>query len=160
MGKIRDGKIAKANLKSTDRVKLTSKDKNIEMSLADFTDYLNSTLSPTSSDAGYSVYTATISQSGTSAPVLTELKNTLGATITPTYSGTLGVYLLTSVGTFTAGKTIVDCYKGYTAGANEYVMETFVVDTDVINVVSRDNGNLANSILTSDQFWIEIRVYN
>jgi len=116
-------------------------------------------LIPNNTSAPYKSYTATISQSNTDAPVLTELNNTAGITITPSYSGTLGVFILTSAGSFPAGKTIINSYRGYTALTNEYIMETYVTDTDTINITSRTNGNLANSILTSDQFWIEIRIY-
>lgn len=54
--------------------------------------------------ASYLVYTALLSQSGTSAPVATVLENTLGGTVVWSYDET-GAYIGTLAGAFTANKT-------------------------------------------------------
>lgn len=55
--------------------------------------------------APYLVYTALLTQSGTSAPVATVLQNTLGGT--PVWSrNTTGTYTITLAGAFPVGKTV------------------------------------------------------
>lgn len=59
---------------------------------------------PTSGGAGYLVYTALLSQSGTDAPVATVLENTLGGTVVWSYDD-VGSYIATLAGVFAANKT-------------------------------------------------------
>lgn len=54
----------------------------------------------------YKVYVALLTQSGPEAPVVTELENTLGASVNWTRTAT-GRYSATAIGVFTVGKTVV-----------------------------------------------------
>ncbi len=60
----------------------------------------------------YKVYTALLTQTGTSAPTATILKNTLGVTPTFTYTTNGDYDITTSVDAFTANKTWVVCATG------------------------------------------------
>ena len=80
-------------------------------------------------DIGYKSYVAIITQTGTSAPTATILKNTLG-TVTYGYD-TAGMYLIQSAGLFTNNKT------------------AFFIQTDVDNNFSAD-GQPVVSMFYSD----------
>ena len=56
--------------------------------------------------ASYDVYTAILTQTGTSAPTATVLENTLGGTVVWTYNAE-GSYIGTLTGAFTADKTAI-----------------------------------------------------
>ena len=75
-----------------------------------------------SSARPYKVYTALISQSGTSAPTATVLENTLGGTVVWTRTGS-GSYVGTLAGVFTTNKTVIfvnnsDAAFGYGVALN------------------------------------------
>lgn len=97
----------------------------------------------------YKVYTALLSQSGTSAPVATVLENTLGGTVVWNRA-TGGVYHATLTGAFASNKTAIfvtnrlstDLLRAYRYDANIIYLES-----------SNGDGNLLNNT-------IEIRVYN
>lgn len=64
---------------------------------------------------GYKVYVALLSQSGTSAPTVTVLQNTLGGAISWTYNG-VGTYNGTLNGVFIASKTFFTINKSRASG--------------------------------------------
>ena len=98
---------------------------------------------------GYKVYTALLTQTGTSAPVATVLENTLGGTIVWGRSVT-GVYSATLTGAFTNNKTAVFV----TNRLSTDVLRIYRGDENIVYVESSNgDGNLLNNT-------IEIRVYN
>lgn len=106
--------------------------------------------------SSYLVYTALLSQSGTSAPTATVLENTLGGSITWVRNST-GDYSGTLTGAFVLDKTWVSC----TLAANLIADEMFGFlrreDANTVNLVVRND-----SISHTDGFQgcsIEIRVY-
>jgi hypothetical protein len=109
--------------------------------------------------APYKVYTATITQSGTLAPVATVLENTLGGTVTWTYNS-VGAYNITSDGLFTQGKTVVTCSNLF----GNFITQPFPVfeesnfpDSLLLLNVNTDTNATENNI---DIAFVEVRVYN
>jgi hypothetical protein len=106
----------------------------------------------------YKVYTAFISQSGTSAPTVTVLENTLGGAISWAYTG-VGIYTGTLSGVFTLSKTWVHTNLGNSSVVDGIVrgvhvdLNTVIVNTYNTSAVGSDNILNANGLL-------EIRVYN
>lgn len=97
----------------------------------------------------YKVYTALLTQTGTSAPVATVLENTLGGTVT--WSRTVpGGYFATLSNAFTTDKTTVLITNGSTNG--NYIHGAAVSTTNV-NIIAPNDGQI-------DRATIEIRVYN
>jgi len=105
-------------------------------------DYVNSSGSP------YKVYTALLTQSGTSAPTAIELENTIGA-ITFGYSSS-GVYTVNSSALFTASKT----WTNPTLKDNTNLQLSMYRNTDSLLYLVDANGD--NGLLETS---IEIRVY-
>jgi hypothetical protein len=131
-----------------------------------FEDIINESLIPT-----YKVYRALLTQTGTSAPVATVLENTLGAT--PTYARDgVGVYTLTSVGSFPANKTIVNFPRGYwnLFGGSILTEQRMAVyrdsssdGEDVIYFYTAIDDTATDGVMTltyGDNWWIEIIVYD
>lgn len=107
----------------------------------------------------YKVYTALISQSGTSAPTAIVLENTLGATVTFGYSS-VGFFTATTSGAvLTTDKTFVTLGIGNSTMTNN-VIRAIPTSTSVVNIQTM-NGSLvsANGIIDS-RATFEIRVYN
>ena len=107
--------------------------------------------------ASYLVYTALLSQFGTSAPTATVLENTLGGTVAWTRFG-VGVYEATLTGAFTSGKTWASCpnVESFVIG-DEFKASIDWLNSSTVSLLVYD---LANSL--TDQFAdlsIEIRVY-
>jgi hypothetical protein len=106
----------------------------------------------------YRIYRGLISQSGTDAPTVIVLENTLGDIVwsynsTGSYSGTL-------VGAFTTNKTFVPSLIGYSVpnGINTIARPSFSGE-DIINFGNLDTfGTLTDDSLTLVP--IEIIVYN
>lgn len=100
------------------------------------------------------VYTALLSQSGTTPPTATVLDNTIG-TITFTYDG-VGNYSATSSGLFTANKTVVFCTVSTDPGNPTYMTARIgSANTITINVFDINGG--VNGFTDAS---FEIRVYN
>lgn len=99
------------------------------------------------------VYKALITQSGTSAPTVTVIENTLGGTVVWARTGT-GVYTGTLVGAFTANKTwaIVQSDGG---SANPELKRTSddVVTLKTYNIVPA----AADALLTASSLLIEVQ---
>lgn len=103
----------------------------------------------------YKVYTALLTQSGTSAPVATVLENTLGDIVWS--RGGKGYYIATSSGLFTIDKTGVFIEPSSNLNITGY----FQVNDKTINTVEIGTavtiGNADNGLYKTS---IEIRVYN
>jgi len=105
----------------------------------------------------YKVYTALISQSGTSAPTVTVLENTLG--ITPTYAYTsTGFYTLTATGVFTLNKTYINFDLGG-SNAGVKVLQASRVNTNDIALKTWDSSMVATDGIINSNATLEIRVY-
>lgn len=106
-------------------------------------------LSSTAPDSRpYKVYTALISQSGTSAPTVTVLENTLGGNPTLNYTG-VGNYGADLTGAFTPEKTAVIISNG-----TPLVLSAYRLSNDRVLI----NCGAGNDRITNAT--IEIRVYN
>lgn len=104
----------------------------------------------------YKVYTALLSQSGTSAPTLVVLENTLGDTVTPLYNS-VGNYTLqlSTLNLFTSTKTFILLNSSYSSDA--YLGVVRGSDNELL-VNSTFNGSNSNNVISDAS--IEIRVYN
>ena len=102
----------------------------------------------------YKVYTALLTQTGTSAPVATVLENTLGGTVTFEYVSP-GIYNAVLIGEFTANKTTAMLW----GGTFNQLFKAVRFSDDRVRLATYDtSGATAN-----DQMGIttlEIRVYN
>lgn len=106
----------------------------------------------------YKVYTALISQSGTSAPTATILENTLGGTIVWTRT-TTGQYVGTLSGAFTINKTWVVAQDVSALGGNSKTTIRTTGSTNTIDLITSDASSSAiDGALSTTP--IEIRVYN
>jgi len=110
----------------------------------------------------YDVYTAILTQSGTSAPTATVLENTLGGTVVWSYNDA-GQYIATLTGAFTTNKTAVFCNLGVDIAA-PYVgrMEAYRNNANTVEVRVYDNVNDVGSddvLGDNGTSIIEIRVY-
>lgn len=103
----------------------------------------------------YKVYTALLTQSGTSAPTATVLENTLGGV--PVWTRSVeGVYRCRLIGAFTDVKTIVFTNMTNTSG-NVVSLKQYVVAPDDVFIYSEPLQDLD----TEDGYIsLEIRVYN
>ena len=92
---------------------------------------------------GYTVYTALLTQAGTTAPVATILKNNTGATFTwaRTSSGTYTITASSNV--FTSNKTLIFINKGEISSTYVYVTWTRTSDT-VITITLGGDGRITN----------------
>jgi hypothetical protein len=95
----------------------------------------------------YKVYTALLTQSGTSAPVATVLENTLGGTVSWSYVS-IGNYKATLTGAFTINKTSFFLTNGASTA-----LSIFRSSSDQIIIYAPTDGNINSATL-------EIRVYN
>jgi len=103
----------------------------------------------------YKVYTALISQSGTSAPTATVLENTLGGTVVWSRAAG-GTYLGTLAGVFISGKTWA-MSQIVTSTADEE-QQIFRNSSDNIQLRTAISGTGTDNLLNNTS--IEIRVYN
>ena len=102
---------------------------------------------------GYTVYTASLTQTGTAAPVATIMQNTTGKTFTWARTGA-GVYTVTANNaTFTANKTILLLSSSRSGDVLSGIVTSTTVAT--LNQGSAAGGN-ADTMTGST---IEIRVY-
>lgn len=155
-------KVIKSNLKTSDRISVIYNDQEVEMSLADFKTYLNS-----SANKGYKSYVATLLQTGTNAPVATVLENTLGGTVVLGYDEP-GGYSLTLAGAFPDATKVTINLPNDVSGVNS-ISRQFIggglTDSDSIYLqtgfINNSTGVMtpSNDVLFGNQA-IEIRVYN
>lgn len=106
----------------------------------------------------YKVYTALLTQVGTSAPTAIVLENTLGGTITWAYVG-VGIYSATLTGAFTIAKTIGFSNIGIPFAINSQEEIRFQYSsTSTVIITTLHNSVLTNTVMNNAT--IEIRVYN
>ena len=103
------------------------------------------------------VYAFIASQSGTDAPVVTVLANTLGGAVVWTYDST-GSYFGTLAGAFLASKTIiltqlVAAPGGIENGATIYLARQ---SDNVISIITNDGGAAADGMLNNTGFKLEV----
>ena len=105
---------------------------------------------------GCKVFSALVSQSGTSIPTLKVLKNTTGVTFTASRSG-VGNYLLTgSSNVFTTDKTACS-YSLNTAGSfPNATMFFYSIGAQYFTLESKNSGTATDGILTDTLVKIEI----
>ena len=93
------------------------------------------------------VWKALITQTGTSAPVLTIIENSLGVTITPNYIG-VGGYTLTGFATLITGNYEINAnyvINGTGGTGSEFL--TFNASTSQITIATVENGVLTNGMI-------------
>jgi hypothetical protein len=103
----------------------------------------------------YKVYTALLSQSGTNAPFVIVLENTLEGTLVWSVSS-VGIYLGTLTGAFTLNKT-VSFISGDQSADKGYGIDN-LSSVDYVRISTRLAGSLNHNQLNKAS--IEIRVYN
>tara|TARA_R110002153_G_scaffold124594_1_gene271161 strand:- start:829 stop:1269 length:441 start_codon:yes stop_codon:yes gene_type:complete len=100
---------------------------------------------------GYTSLVQLLTQTGTEAPVATEVYNNTGETYTWSYVS-IGVYRVTSTGTpFTDNKTVVFVNVGYSN--NNSVTAWRKINTNVIEVVTTFDTKFVNGSF-------EVKIYN
>jgi len=124
--------------------------------------YVTQTTGPTRKTvaySGYKVYTALMSQTGTSAPTAKVLENTLGGTVVWTRNSA-GRYTATLSGAFTADKTaFFTAPRGTNADAFPFTASFVRIDANTIEMFSNDLITGKSDAILND-VTIEIRVYN
>jgi hypothetical protein len=106
----------------------------------------------------YKVYTALLTQSGTSAPVATVLENTLGGTVVWSYFG-VGQYVGTLIGAFTTSKSTVTVTRpNPSATSFDTNIAANIINNDTMAYTTFNNTTYINS--QSNGIFLEIRVYN
>lgn len=111
---------------------------------------------PAASSKGYTEYVALISQSGTSAPTVTVLKNDLGGTPVWTRTGT-GSYKMALNGVFITNKTYVMIGQNYQNNYGETTYAYWNSEDDIYVETTNSSNAAADSLLTTRT--IEVRVY-
>ena len=114
----------------------------------------------------YLVYTALLTQTGTDAPVITQvLENTTGATLSITRSGA-GIYKGTfSSNILTTNKTILDIQTNsiFLAGqiAINRIINSTILPNSEFGITTSDTSYTPTeaTFALANTFWIEIRVY-
>lgn len=180
---VKDGDVllvGRKNVQRGDNYSILVMDKKV------LTDYIVSQVpsppTPTNYDVGYKSYAATITQTGTAAPVATVLNsgayNYLGAITWARTSA--GVYTATLTGKFTVGKTVVIVDRKFWptvfSGSNlqdYYAVDTYFTDVDTINldtfrvrnttvtnIASQPYTYIDDALTSLVPIFIEIRVYN
>lgn len=102
----------------------------------------------------YKVYTALLTQSGTSAPTATVLENTIGSIVWSRTS--TGYYKATLTGAFTVNKTAV--IVGSEDPSYTYGSRRITADEVLLRTYNISTASFADDILYETTF--EIRVYN
>jgi hypothetical protein len=118
---------------------------------------LNNPLVATISTPSYKVYSASLVQTGVTAPVATILENTLGTTVTFSYIS-VGNYEIT-FGIVPSFSKVAVLTSPLTADAtNWYVFVNKFNFPTKIRLTTRSGGTDANNLLS--YMFIEIRIYN
>ena len=105
----------------------------------------------------YKVYTALLTQSGTTAPAATVLENTLGTTVTFSYTFA-GQYLISFGVAPNFGKTTFLSSPLNADTNNWFLVVNKYTSPTRLELTTRVNGVDTNNLLNST--FIEIRVYN
>tara|TARA_B110000208_G_C11604283_1_gene371230 strand:+ start:49 stop:507 length:459 start_codon:yes stop_codon:yes gene_type:complete len=106
---------------------------------------------------GYTSLVQLLTQTGTNAPVATEVYNNTGETFTWSYVSS-GVYRITSTGTpFTVNKTVVFANPG-APGAVGATIQWNLINSSTIELTSLNLNATTNGLITGGSF--EIKIYN
>tara|TARA_R110002096_G_scaffold417218_1_gene620803 strand:+ start:897 stop:1355 length:459 start_codon:yes stop_codon:yes gene_type:complete len=106
---------------------------------------------------GYTSLVQLLTQTGTNAPVATEVYNNTGQTFTWSYVST-GVYRITSTGApFTVNKTVVFANPG-APGAVGATIQWNLINSSTIELTSLNLNATTNGLITGGSF--EIKIYN
>ena len=106
----------------------------------------------------YTVYRATLTQTGTSAPTITLLENTTGSTVTAQYDG-VGMYSLQFTGTpLTANKTFIQMGSIHGLAGNIPILTYYRTSTSSIFINTATLGAGDDNDLLGETA-IEIRIY-
>lgn len=108
---------------------------------------------PSGGGAAYTVYTAVLTQSGTSAPTATVLQNTLGGTVVWSYNSA-GDYTGTLSGAFTSNKTWLMMQQMNWDGQPNNTLTR--VDANSVSLAIQDGDDFLTAQVPA---YIEIRVY-
>lgn len=111
----------------------------------------------TEHSTGYLVYTALISQSGSSAPTVKNLKNTTGVTFTLSRNSTGNYSLVGSSNVFTTDKTATISNFNSNGSYGNGSMFFYSIGAQFFVIETRDSGTLTDGLIT-DAF-LEIRIY-
>jgi len=111
----------------------------------------------TLNSVSYKKYIALLSQTGTNAPTVVELENTIGE-LQINYLG-IGTYELRLSNTFLSNKTyIIGGSADINAGSGDFAtLDIRRYDNDSIRLITYDNNTISNNMLVNTT--IEIRVY-
>lgn len=107
--------------------------------------------------SSFLTYSALISQSGTSNPVLKELQNTTGVTFSCTRGSNGNYTLVGSSNVFTTDKTATIYSFNSNGSYSNGTMFFYSIGAQFFTIETRDSGTLTDGIIT-DSF-IEIRIY-
>ena len=113
-------------------------------------------LSVTGKINGVKVYRALLIQSATNAPVANVLENSLGQTVTWTYSD-VGVYYATIPGGFPLGKTFLLSAGPDTTASGTIQIE--LLNDGSLQLVTTEEGGRINGLMQVNGASIEILVY-
>ena len=106
---------------------------------------------------GYTSLVQLLTQTGTAAPVATEVYNNTGETYTWSYISQ-GVYRITSTGApFTVNKTVVFANPGV-QGAVGATIQWNLINSSTVELTSLQLNYTTNELITSGSF--EIKIYN
>ena len=108
----------------------------------------------TTSNPNYKVYTALLTQSGTSAPTVTVLENTVGSIVWTRNSA--GVYTGTLTGAFTVSKTFITSGLGNAGMLNKF--RAIRLNASDLTLTTLDSANASSDTILNDSI-LEIRVY-
>lgn len=105
----------------------------------------------------YKVYTALLTQTGTSAPTATILENTLGGTVTLSRTGS-GAYKLTLPSTVTPTK--VGCFFSFGGNNSTNMSSAITIEAGgtYVQLATYNSGTQSDALMTTAT--VEIRVYN
>lgn len=114
------------------------------------------TTTTTTTSPPYKMFVATLSQSGTSAPVINEIFNNLGVTVTSSYIS-VGLYAISFSNSLPSNKTTI--LLNYVDSNGQTVSSTFSVGGYSYSILTRNTiGVSSNDILYNTV--IEIKVFN
>ena len=104
--------------------------------------------------SGKTAYIASFDQTGTDAPVVTEIFNNTGATFTWTRTGTGQYNITANSAVFTAGKTFYNIQGSGKSAAGQIIQPTTISTT-----VAQYRQVTSGSYSDGNRGWVEIRMY-
>lgn len=107
----------------------------------------------------YKVYTALLSQTGTSAPTATVLENTLGGDVVWTRFS-IGTYRATLSGAFVTNKTFITANFGGSLASLYRATASVNTSSNIQIETTNNSGTYGDNYMSNTATMIEIRVYN